>query len=65
MLVLSRKLDDEIRLPDVGITIRVLKVKGKAVTIGIAAPKNLRILRGELSDFLAAELPPTGVCMAG
>jgi carbon storage regulator CsrA len=48
MLVLSRKEGDEILLPELGIVVRVLKVRGKAVSVGIEAPRGIRIIRGEL-----------------
>ncbi|QEG23488.1 carbon storage regulator [Mariniblastus fucicola] len=47
MLVLSRKIDDEIII-DENITVRVLKVKGNTVRIGISAPGDVSIMRGEL-----------------
>ena len=48
MLVLTRRTGEEIRLPDLDITIRVLKASGGRTTIGIEAPRRLRIVRGEL-----------------
>ncbi|MCC6510558.1 MAG: carbon storage regulator [Pirellulaceae bacterium] len=48
MLVLSRKEGDEILLPELDIVVRVLKVRGKAVSIGIEAPRGIRIIRSEL-----------------
>jgi carbon storage regulator CsrA len=50
MLVLSRKEGDEIVLPELDIVIRVLKVRGKAVSVGIEAPRGIRILRSELES---------------
>jgi len=47
MLVLSRKIDDEIIIDD-NISIRVLKVKGNTVRLGISAPSDVNIMRGEL-----------------
>lgn len=51
MLVLSRKQTESVVLPDLGITIRVLKVAGNRVQIGIDAPKEVRVLRGELCEW--------------
>jgi len=48
MLVLTRKLQEQIRIGD-DIVITVLQVRGQAVRIGIEAPKNIRVLRAELS----------------
>ena len=47
MLVLSRKLNQEITIGD-NVTITVLKVKGNTVRLGIDAPRHVRIARGEL-----------------
>lgn len=48
MLVLSRKEGEEILLPELDIVVRVLKVRGRAVSLGIEAPRGIRILRSEL-----------------
>ena len=48
MLVLSRRLGEKIVLPGLGITLQVLSVKGNAVRLGIEAPPDVRVLRGEL-----------------
>lgn len=47
MLVLTRKLDESIRIGD-DIRITVLRVKGNTVRIGIEAPKQVRVIREEL-----------------
>ncbi|MBL9089879.1 MAG: carbon storage regulator [Planctomycetaceae bacterium] len=47
MLVLSRKVEQQIQIGE-GIVITILQVKGNAVRIGIEAPKDVRVLRGEL-----------------
>lgn len=49
MLVLTRKLDETIRIGD-QISITVLQVRGRTVKIGITAPREVRVLRGELGD---------------
>ena len=48
MLVLSRKLKDTIRIPDLDVTITILGVRGKTVRVGIEAPEQIKVLRGEL-----------------
>lgn len=48
MLVLTRKHQEKIRIGD-HITITVLKTKGKAVRLGIEAPAEIPVIRGELS----------------
>jgi carbon storage regulator CsrA len=48
MLVLSRKQDQEIVIGD-GIKITVLKIKGNTIRLGIEAPRDVKIIRGELA----------------
>lgn len=59
MLVLSRKVGEEIRIGDV-ITISVRRLQGNRVAIGVKAPEDMRILRGELEVFARefASVPP-------
>lgn len=47
MLVLSRKKNESIII-DENICIEVLQIKGKQIRLGITAPNNMKILRGEL-----------------
>ena len=47
MLVLSRKLEEEIYLGS-DISIKIVEINKGVVKIGIEAPKQLQILRGEL-----------------
>lgn len=47
MLVLSRKLQQEITIGD-NVKVTVLKVKGNTVSLGIEAPRDVKVLRGEL-----------------
>jgi carbon storage regulator CsrA len=47
MLVLSRKLNQEIVIGD-NVKVTVLKIKGNTVRLGIEAPRNIRVIRGEL-----------------
>ncbi|WP_336822034.1 carbon storage regulator CsrA [Sporosarcina sp. USHLN248] len=47
MLVLSRKGNETIKIGN-EIEIKIIEVKGDTVRIGIEAPKNVDILRGEL-----------------
>ena len=46
MLVLSRKKDQSIQIDNVVITVK--QVKNKKVTLGIEAPMDVKIIRGEL-----------------
>ena len=56
MLVLSRKVGDTLVI-DNHTTITVTKISGNRVTLGIKAPNDVRILRGELQEF---EVVPAG-----
>ncbi len=49
MLVLTRRDNERIRLGD-SITITVVKVAGERVRLGIEAPADVRVLRGELEQ---------------
>lgn len=46
MLVLSRKKSEQLKIGD-NITVTVTRIAGNRVTIGIEAPKEVRIERGE------------------
>jgi carbon storage regulator len=48
MLVLTRKYQEKIRIGE-NITITVLRTKGKAVRLGIEAPADVPVIRGELT----------------
>lgn len=47
MLVLSRKIQEQVRIGD-NITLTILQIKGKTVRVGIEAPRDVRVVRGEL-----------------
>jgi len=57
MLVLSRKLGEQILIDDVKVT--VVKLAGNRVALGIEAPDGVRILRSELLDYPATERKET------
>jgi carbon storage regulator CsrA len=47
MLVLTRKLQQQIKIgPE--ITVTILRVKGNTVRVGVQAPRDVRVIRGEL-----------------
>lgn len=61
MLILSRRVNEQIVLPSVGVTIELLGQKGNATRVGVRAPKHLPVLRGELAEgktFPNQLLPP-------
>ena len=47
MLVLSRKEGDSLLIGD-NIEISIVQIKGKQVKIAVKAPKEVKVLRGEL-----------------
>ena len=49
MLVLTRKCDESIVIAD-NVQIRVLRIQGNRVRLGIQAPKDIRIQRVDPSD---------------
>ena len=56
MLVLSRKPGEKLQIGE-NITITVLEVNGRVMRIGIEAPGDVRILRGELKSWNGPNKP--------
>ncbi len=52
MLVLTRKVGEELVIGDT-IRITVTRISGNRVTLGVAAPDDVRIVRGELLVVLS------------
>jgi carbon storage regulator CsrA len=48
MLVLSRKENESIVFPKLGISVQVTRLGGRVVKLGIEAPEDVRVYRGEL-----------------
>ena len=55
MLVLTRKPGEKIRIGD-EIVLTVIEIKGNRIKLGIDAPTDVSIVRGELCDW-SAETP--------
>jgi len=53
MLVLSRKLGERIVIGD-NITVKINRIHGNRVTLGIEAPDDVSIMRGELEPIANA-----------
>ena len=51
VLVLSRKVNDSIVLPELNVSIEILQVKGKAIRVGIDAPIEIKVVRGEIDSL--------------
>lgn len=58
MLVVSRKENERIVFPTIGASIELLQLKGNIARIGIDAPRELPILRGELVDENTPQYDP-------
>lgn len=54
MLILSRKIDEKIKIGD-DITITLIDVHGDQVKIGVEAPKNIKVFRQEVFDAIQSE----------
>lgn len=53
MLVLSRKANETVEFPELGISVEVVRVNGSIVRLGVKAPDSVRILRGELVEVVS------------
>lgn len=60
MLVLTRKPQERIQIGE-NITITIVRIKGRAVRVGIEAPDSVRIVRGELNASIDPPSDPTSV----
>jgi len=49
MLILSRKINEEIKINN-DVTIKIISISENQVKIGIDAPKEMQIYRGEIYD---------------
>ena len=47
MLVLTRKIQEKIHIGD-NVTITVVRIQGNTVRVGIEAPQDVRVIRGEI-----------------
>ncbi|HEV7281049.1 MAG TPA: response regulator [Pirellulaceae bacterium] len=57
MLVLTRRAEETLVFPNLGITLSVLRVTGKVVKLGVDAPPDVKVLRSELPVHADAEGP--------
>jgi carbon storage regulator CsrA len=61
MLVLTRKAQETIHIGD-KITIRVVRIQGNTVRVGIEAPNEVRVMRGEVLARAHGEPSADGPC---
>ncbi|HET6882091.1 MAG TPA: carbon storage regulator, partial [Pirellulales bacterium] len=61
MLVLSRKTKQQILIGE-NIVVTIVQVKGQTVRVGIEAPRDVRVVRGEIASLPveAADEAPAG-----
>lgn len=58
MLVLARTLDETIVIGDPAkpiAVVKVVRIRGDSIRIGVECPKNIPVHRGEVAKVLAAE----------
>ncbi len=66
MLVLNRKAGESIWMPHLNIEVRVIEIRGSTVRLGIAAPKDIAVLRDDAIDTRGIDLHLfTGVATDG
>jgi carbon storage regulator len=61
MLVLSRKVGEQIRVPLCDLTVTVVAIRGNAVRLGITAPDEVAVYREETWLRIGQERPPAPV----
>lgn len=54
MLILSRKVDEKIKI-GTDITITIIEVRGDQVKIGVEAPKSVKVFRQEVFNAIQSE----------
>jgi carbon storage regulator len=54
MLILSRKVDEQIKIGE-NITITIIEVRGDQVKVGVEAPKSVKVFRQEVYNEIQKE----------
>jgi carbon storage regulator len=57
MLVLTRKVGQQLKIGD-NIVVEVVRQKGGALALGVTAPRDVRVVRGELPALPIEQQPP-------
>jgi carbon storage regulator len=55
MLVLSRREEESIRIPDLGVTVKIVGIQGQRIKLAIEAPKDITVCRKEIARAHCAE----------
>lgn len=64
MLILSRKVDEKIKIGN-DITLTIIEVKGEQVKIGVEAPKNVKVFRQEVFEEIQKENKDAAAASSG
>ncbi|MGI9515823.1 MAG: carbon storage regulator [Pirellulaceae bacterium] len=65
MLVLTRREDQKVLFPNLGIAVEVVAIQGNTVRLGIDAPRDIRVVRSELELFPEPPESPANDSCAG
>jgi carbon storage regulator len=58
MLVLSRREEESIRMPDLGVTVKIVQIQGVRVKLAIEAPKDVTVCRKETARAFPDKCTP-------
>lgn len=61
MLILSRRQNEKILFPELGIEVELLQTKGSSARLGVRAPRSIRVVRAELECTEASQRPNSQV----
>jgi carbon storage regulator len=59
MLVLTRKIGEQLVVPELQMILTVLSIQGGRVRLGLVAPPEIKVLREELRDIVYERRPAT------
>ena len=60
MLVLTRRESEKVLFPTLGISVELMRIQGNKARLGINAPKDIPVIRHELTERTPSELVPVG-----
>lgn len=59
MLILTRKFDETIEIPSLGVSVLVVSIHPNKVRLGVTAPESASILRGEILEEIECDKEAT------